>query len=976
MYKVSFIETDRAIGMKHDFVLLPKRVYAPVITGQPENNFYQFTWFIASEWIDSQVYYRGEKVIRSLRYFEVISNTVIYEDPLDDHEKRYWKEVNDPYYTRFNNHTKLGVNNAPYNNHTIYLLKGTEFSINCYATNPVTRATSSLLYKWTINDRQFPDDINSNSNELYITSDYSYVSSSLITGTYVCDVMNQYGTVTSDPLNIIIVDPLSHPLLNTNVLRNGNGLLGTEGWQSNDGEFVTKGFIDYWKSFHFAGTKHFKGFSNDSNKHFIPTDFKIREGDPLNNIPSALWLNFNGLVKPNAYSDRRYASFIPSPFMVDNHNETKQGITEYLDNSTQYFTRKPIKFQKDGGKATVIGYQDVDLTAISDFIDGKVYGVNNLEYEMSCYIGGGINRYTLYINDKVFDLDLTNFRTTGSNGTYHDEYIKRVGVLPIQDDKTRVLISFLDINNKELSSSILEGPDLAHIEQSRQRAFNTYTDIFINPGLTRYWRSPLKSRVINEDGDYILGSMSRRYGGPYTHRLGTTSISSIFSGDFLAESYYISASSDKRYDATGSIYDIEMYSDSRNRPANRLYKQRFQNLQDRSQTIVYPINDIPYLKEGVITYLTKTSTTGELPDLTKESFEIITADFNVDSPHLHEYYSDEGEDLTYKIAYKDVPFTIFAYSYYIRMRRQWLMTWWNNKQDYNWIDEKRNDPRHAMYKGTLQADFSKQINEITGEGNNFPNFNPIEGDKYHSWANYMVEHGGGKYDNYKGYILPSVRSGWRVPDEDGKISRNYNESVYYDGGFVYYKDDDLSDWYVGDHRKLCLYYYSPFKLPDIYVVSASYHNEWTHHNFIAADAENSGEVYFDELGDPGIAVMMGGTLKGIIPKNTRNIRITIEFSNTNKLIYETNISKYYWNDQELMAAPGRCDLKYGQPRCGVAGLSLFLFIPEKRTIRHTIYEEDVHSIIGSLRSGSIHPITVWDITDDTYFDWLNMGIIK
>ena len=116
--------------------------------------------------------------------------------------------------------------------------------------------------------------------------------------------------------------------------------------------------------------------------------------------------------------------FYPSPYAIKVNNQ--KGLSAQLDqilsNDAGYFTRENFKYAISGGIRKVINYQDIDLSDITDYISGRVYGVGGVKAVVGCYIGNGITRYqyterAIKISDRLSPniYDQTEPRISGVN---------------------------------------------------------------------------------------------------------------------------------------------------------------------------------------------------------------------------------------------------------------------------------------------------------------------------------------------------------------------------------------------------------------------------------------------------------------------------------------------------------------------------------------------------------------------------------
>lgn len=374
-----------------DFSLFPKQASPPFINSQILSNFAQYTWIK-----------------------ELEGNTPIYQEiqPTFD---------------------------------TIKMIQGTSFSMGIKALDPSNvndiYSMDNLSFKWTKDGASIVA-INRANGGVGIPAALIEEQDCTpnVTGQYMCEVSNAYGTVESAPVNIEVIDPLKHPLLHKNLILNGDGDGGTDGWQAdteiksmpflnnialtkNFGSFRLGGFIhlDYKKThtttaipeFHFSTASHRGSFFNWFWRRFkADPNFKdlLKVSLPETAITNAddRWM-MQGMVPQivlnEDYNKSEYAGFFPGLAWMDmynkNNNTNVVGLySEFKNYTPTYFTREKLKFTKHGGKKSVNMTQIVDLSEAADFIDGNVYGVKYLTSQFFAYIGAGITDYKIKIQTR------------------------------------------------------------------------------------------------------------------------------------------------------------------------------------------------------------------------------------------------------------------------------------------------------------------------------------------------------------------------------------------------------------------------------------------------------------------------------------------------------------------------------------------------------------------------------------------------
>jgi len=335
------------------------------------------------------------------------------------------------------------------NRPVVSVLQGTviEFNIevqdNSLPSNP--NIPNIISYVWKKDGAPISQLNNLNNkrgtNIVQLTSDYQ------TTGQYICEVSNLYGTTTSSPFRIDVIDPYEHPKLYKNLIINGSGENGLTGWTT-DADIKTLPFhtpkfdkniepqfssfriggiiaeIDgpilpefrfsignHYGMFHRLYTKR-KAVANVLNEAFGKPYIKgLSAGIALNEHER--WYSEGGSIPqiiPNEdYNTNDYnttAGFFPGLAWMDKYNKNDTykivGLTqEYSDApSPFYFTRDKIKFLNKGGKAETSLTQTVDLTDIADIIDGNAYGITHATGQFFAYVGAGITDYKIKFQEE------------------------------------------------------------------------------------------------------------------------------------------------------------------------------------------------------------------------------------------------------------------------------------------------------------------------------------------------------------------------------------------------------------------------------------------------------------------------------------------------------------------------------------------------------------------------------------------------
>ena len=133
-------------------------------------------------------------------------------------------------------------------NRKISMLIGTEFSWDLRAIDEANidnpNITTNLSYYWRQDGSSIYELNRANggvgSKDARLPK---AASTPEVTGRYICDISNQYETVSTEPFDIEVIDPQNHPKLYTNLILNGDGEGGTTGWET-DSEIKVHPFLN------------------------------------------------------------------------------------------------------------------------------------------------------------------------------------------------------------------------------------------------------------------------------------------------------------------------------------------------------------------------------------------------------------------------------------------------------------------------------------------------------------------------------------------------------------------------------------------------------------------------------------------------------------------------------------------------------------------------------------------------------------
>ena len=442
------------------FQLLPINPAPPVITSHPIRNFQQKTW----------------------------------ESP--DPEGRFTLQSIDPVLDTF------------------VIRKNTAISFAVFAYDPSNvnnpNDLSNLTYVWKRNNQplfQFNKQNNyKGTNTIEFTREQA---TEIIIGEYVCEISNEYGTTTTIPLVVEVIDIESHPSLYVNVLSNGDGDGGMDAWDDEMGLVSTQ---TCGKTYDVAGDSTLGEFTIATGSMEIkqyPFYFTTVGKTNLFYPMYEKWLSANSnvgdITQPAFpteipqwmywYNTSTQASniianedlshydpntetpqgFFPGAAWIDEYNRNESTSQVPLkhemnieNNMLTYFTRNPIQF---GESATAKFTQRVELPNLANLIQGKVAGVGNLTSQFFAYVGiaisrfviratvdGEQNEYSWYVRDlATFRGSLEQEPSSETKKVIPDEGTA-IEIVPITDDQTEIEIKFIDQSEKTLKKQVIKGP--------------------------------------------------------------------------------------------------------------------------------------------------------------------------------------------------------------------------------------------------------------------------------------------------------------------------------------------------------------------------------------------------------------------------------------------------------------------------------------------------------------------------------------
>jgi hypothetical protein len=311
------------------------------------------------------------------------------------------------------------------------MLEGTAFQVNLRAVDPTNLFSitddSNLTYIWKRDGAVLYE--YSSQNNLRGTSLLQITSESCtrdISGLYELEASNRFGTTTSEPITIDVVNHKYHPYLYKNLLINGSGEQGTSEWttdsdiavktlssQNRNQASIPQQLYEVTYTSPYPDDFYFSSYGNETtlaewfNKTQDASQFNFAQNE-LGQYNKWIIKNFHpclvptdGAIQNGVRVTGPQDSFFPSWDYIDTYN--KNGLLYTLGNivnkTKTYITRDKIKFSIFGGKAKSIAYQDIQVSDISGMIDGEYYGIDKLVAHFFAYVGIGISGYKLEYED-------------------------------------------------------------------------------------------------------------------------------------------------------------------------------------------------------------------------------------------------------------------------------------------------------------------------------------------------------------------------------------------------------------------------------------------------------------------------------------------------------------------------------------------------------------------------------------------------
>lgn len=420
----------------------------------------------------------------------------------------------------------------------IGMLEGTGFEIDMQAVDPSNLLDpgddSNITYIWKKDGSPLFEF--SSQNNLRGTKKLTITSESCtreVSGVYELEATNRFGTTTSDPIIINVIDEFNNPFLFKNLLINGSGEKGLDGWNT-DQDIIVRPYNfsnraqssippEVYSVNYFSPYSTEFGFSYYANETNLARWFE-RGKDYVGEFTSQnpnwsynRWIIKNflpNLVPTDGGCKGFQDSFFPSWDYIDTYNQNNNlyKLNDIIGSSYKYITRDKIKFAVYGGKAKSIAYQDIDLTDAQLLVDGETYGVDQVVAHFFAYVGIGISTYEIdyhnantdtRVKDNLIPINYYNYKVGAMTGrpsllplydgpittpnvvkTYdagsRDRFCAKVKkstpieLTPICYDKVVIRLDFLNISGEVVKSENIPGPTEKDIWAVKEKFFLPY----------------------------------------------------------------------------------------------------------------------------------------------------------------------------------------------------------------------------------------------------------------------------------------------------------------------------------------------------------------------------------------------------------------------------------------------------------------------------------------------------------------------
>lgn len=296
---------------------------------------------------------------------------------------------------------------SPDGNMNLVLGNNTNFTID--AINPIYDLDYKLAYRWLKNNEVI------NNNKTIIVGNSIHD-----TGTWLGEVYNDMGVTQTQKINLTVHDPRSTKKFYANLIKNGNAEEGFRYWDIINGSPEIEK-IGVWPN-------------QPSDLYF--TDSFFNRG----------WIDLTN------HTGERTEPFGPFPSMILNGNPYE------LNDAAHYFRGGVAGDNNDVlNDNFVVLKQEIDLSSVSEFIDRKVYGVNDVYGNLFGWLGNmglacGLNQ--TIVGGSVVSTQTWNNMTWGSvlakwqNNAWQELYNYEVMML----DKVYIQLKMFNESDMEIHS--------------------------------------------------------------------------------------------------------------------------------------------------------------------------------------------------------------------------------------------------------------------------------------------------------------------------------------------------------------------------------------------------------------------------------------------------------------------------------------------------------------------------------------------
>lgn len=223
--------------------------------------------------------------------------------------------------------------------------------------------TEQITYTWSKdgiqlqnNTKLYADTNDTSSYVEVLDNELKFVNTKVgATGGYVCDVANDIGSVTSELIDLEILDPTDTAGTDffINLVQNAFGENGSDSWSSIQGNVESKELLQ----------------DTETEKQEV------------------------ALKRPENQQQGFVADqFYPHPANITTTNIRNYDVYQIAKGSAKYLTREKLAYLVANGIKKVAVYQDIDVTNVQNYIQGSVYGVDGVRAFFGCYLGNSLTR--------------------------------------------------------------------------------------------------------------------------------------------------------------------------------------------------------------------------------------------------------------------------------------------------------------------------------------------------------------------------------------------------------------------------------------------------------------------------------------------------------------------------------------------------------------------------------------------------------